>query len=264
MSEETSPTPETPPPNDEAKTPPAASDAEAAPGTAAPLPRAKIKLPGAAPGETARPKLTIRKSTAAESGPAPSDPLFDAKKETVRIELPPRPGAEGTVKLPPQAGPVQADHDAAEVKSSTVKLTIPRGAPPRPPAVPATQQPKSETARISLPAQEQTPGVSSAALGGASGLRIRREEPPPPPPPEPPPPEPPPIEEPVETLPPVEEEPIPEPVAPRRRTTRPMRVHADDELDAVTAIGAILSMLAALGVAAFLFLEWQKFSGMLQ
>jgi len=266
MSEETTPsTPNTPPPGGDAKGP-APTPAEGAPSADAAQPRAKIKLPGAGTAEAAaRPKLTIRKSAAAETPPAPSDPLFDAKKETVRIELPPRPGGADTVKLPPQAkGPVQADHEAAEVKSSTVKLTVPRAAPPRPPAGPPAQQPKSETARISLPAQEQIPGVGPGAFGPA-GLRVRREEPAEPPPPEPPPPEPPPVEE---LPPPAPEvvEPAPEPVRARTRgyQRRPVRARAEEEMDVLSAVAAVFCMLVGLGVAVFLFLQWQGFEGMLR
>jgi hypothetical protein len=225
-------------------------------------PKPKIKLPSAQEKPQERPKLTIRKSSVAADAPAPSDPLFDAKKETVRIELPSRPASADTVKLPTSKGPNLADREAAEAKSSTVKLSIPTGAAPK---APTAQAPKSETARISLPKQDAAGPVRAPAR--PSGLRLKKEEPEPEPEPVPvmePEPEPEPVAE-VAPEPEPTPEPAPEPKkSKKKKKAKAVRFgQAEEEFDTVGAIAAVLAMILSIGTVVLLYLQLNAFNALL-
>lgn len=91
--------------------------------------------------------------------PSPDQSKVQPKKETVRIQLPPKPTAAPTIKLPtlPQGGAAQ---------TATPTPTVP---PPKP-SVPTPAQSSAQQA-VSAPAAQKPPGTvpppPSAGTGGA-------------------------------------------------------------------------------------------------
>jgi hypothetical protein len=110
--------------------------------------------------------------------PRPAEAKVQPKKETVRINLPPKPTAAPTIKLPTLPGGAPPPGAAGAAASTAATVALPTAAPKGPtvttagpaPAGPAprTAGPATSTAQRPAPAPAAAPPRSKAVAGAAT------------------------------------------------------------------------------------------------